>query len=55
MPAHAPHDPGGRVILPLAGDVAGSARFSVCGRYRLELGRDWTSAGAPPRTILFAG
>lgn len=43
------------MLLPLPGDVAGSARFSVCGRYRLELGRDWTPAGTPPRTILFVG
>lgn len=53
--AHALHDPGGRVLLRLPGDVVGSARFSACGRYRFELGRDWTPEGTTPRTVMFVG
>lgn len=49
------HDPGGKTRLKLPGGVTGWARFSDCGRYRHELGRDWTPPGQPPRAILFVG
>lgn len=49
------HDPGGRVRIALPEGVRGMARFSACGRYRYEMGRDWTPGGTPPRTILFIG
>lgn len=53
------HDPGGRTRLRLPGDVRGWAEFSVCGRYRHALRRDWTvpgsGSGAAPRANLFVG
>ena len=49
------HDPGGKVRLKLPDGVTGDAAYSPCGRYRQRLGRDWTPAGAAPRTVLFVG
>lgn len=49
------HDPGGKVRLRLPEGVTGGARFSDCGRYRQVLTRDWTPAGATPRSVLFVG
>ncbi len=49
------HDPGGKVRLRLPDGVIGGARFSVCGRYRQALTRDWTPEGAKSRAVLFIG
>lgn len=53
--AHTQHDPGGKVRINLPNSVIGGACFSECGRYRQVLTRDWTPAGAEPRTIMFVG
>ena len=53
--AHSLHDPGGKVHIRLPDGVIGGATFSSCGRYRQTLTRDWTPAGAKPRTIMFIG
>lgn len=53
--AHRLHDPGGKVRINLPDGVIGGASFSPCGRYRQVLSRDWTPAGAKPRTIMFVG
>lgn len=37
----APHDPGGKVRLRLAGDVVSAAEFSPCRRWRWWLERRW--------------
>lgn len=42
-PSGTPHDPGGKVRLPLQPGVYGDAGFSSCGRYRPWLSRGWDS------------
>ena len=49
------HDPGGKTRLKLPDGVIGDAGFSDCGRYRHWLSRDWTEAGATPKSIFFVG
>jgi hypothetical protein len=50
------HDPGSEVQLPLHPDILHkSAEFSVDGRHRSKLERDWTPDGEEPSTILFIG
>lgn len=46
------HDPKGKVRLKLAADVAGSAVFSPCGRYRSLLTRDFDGGEG---TVLWIG
>lgn len=49
---HEAHDPGGKVRLSMLPGMGGGAEFSVCGKYRRYLRRDWASVG---KTILFIG
>lgn len=49
------HDPGGKTRIALPEGMRGDARYSPCGRYRYVLERDWTPAGAAPRTLMFVG
>jgi hypothetical protein len=53
----AAHDPGGKTRLRLQDGVYGEARFSVCGKYRLWLSREWQEDkdGPPTKVALWIG